>query len=252
MRTLYFLIFIFISSNSYGFSFQDLLESVGLGETKELGGVSGEELDKNLNQKSSDIPSNIESIDGGVADNWNCDLKKPHKYAEAVPKPDKGPIFRGTSAWDLGDYENAFKNYCVATTIRDRSPVNLTFLDAQYRVGVMYMSGLGVKEDINIAVKWFELLSVEDEEKEVVADAKYWLGVVYSLGDGRPVDLKKARAYFEGANVFDDHVAAQEQLKKLAYTEIGEKIPDVEAKTEPTTAKSTCDLKNKLAYIPAC
>ncbi len=252
MRVLYFLILIFISSNSYGFSFKDLLESVGLGETKEVGGGFKEELDKNIDQNNTNIPSKIESIDGGVAANLNCDLKNPHKYTEAVPKPDKGPIFRGTSAWDLGDYENAFKHYCVAATIRDSSPVNLTFIDAQYRLGVMYMSGQGVKEDISIAVKWFELLSLEDEEKEVVADAKYWLGVVYSLGDGRPVDLKKARAYFEGANVFDDHVAAKEQLKKLAYTEIGEKIPDVDEKTEPTSAKSTCNLKTKLAYIPSC
>ena len=50
---------------------------------------------------------------------------------------------------------------------------------AQYNLGTMYDSGLGVPENVVMAVKYYQLAADQGNE-----DAQYILGIMYSRGEG--------------------------------------------------------------------
>ena len=62
--------------------------------------------------------------------------------------------------------------------------------DAQYNLGIMYASGLGVIQDYNEAVKWFRLSSSQGN-----ADAQFYLGFMYEVGQGVTQDYVRAHMW---------------------------------------------------------
>ena len=59
--------------------------------------------------------------------------------------------------------------------------------DAQYNLGIMYASGLGVIQDYNEAVKWFRLSSSQGN-----AQAQEIYGLMYASGRGVTHDYVRA------------------------------------------------------------
>ena len=58
---------------------------------------------------------------------------------------------------------------------------------AQFNLGVMYGTGLGVPQDATEAVRWYRLAADQG-----YADAQYNLGVSYDIGAGVPEDDAEA------------------------------------------------------------
>ena len=61
---------------------------------------------------------------------------------------------------------------------------------AQYTLGAMYATGIGVPQDDAEAVKWYRLAADQGQ-----ADAQFNLGVMYYNGQGVPKDLIEAYAW---------------------------------------------------------
>ena len=64
--------------------------------------------------------------------------------------------------------------------------------DAQYNLGIMYASGLGVIQDYNEAVKWFRLSSSQGN-----AQAQEIYGLMYASGRGVTQDYEEAVKWFQ-------------------------------------------------------
>ena len=64
--------------------------------------------------------------------------------------------------------------------------------DAQYNLGIMYASGLGVIQDYNEAVKWFRLSSGQGNAK-----AQDIYGLMYASGRGVTQDYEEAVKWFQ-------------------------------------------------------
>ena len=62
---------------------------------------------------------------------------------------------------------------------------------AQYNLGVMYASGLGVPQDDFQAVKWFRLAT-----NQGLVDTQFYLGAAYDNGEGVPQDYAQAHMWF--------------------------------------------------------
>ena len=62
--------------------------------------------------------------------------------------------------------------------------------DAQYNLGIMYASGLGVIQDYNEAVKWFRLSSSQGN-----AQAQEIYGLMYASGRGVTQDYVRAHMW---------------------------------------------------------
>ncbi|MDE6241405.1 MAG: sel1 repeat family protein [Anaeroplasmataceae bacterium] len=86
--------------------------------------------------------------------------------------------------------------------------------EAQYLLGVLYFNGLGVTEDKEKAISFFE--SAADK----LDDAQYVLGWIYAKGEGRPQDYQKGKYYFEKAAT-QGHVSAQYNLGYLHLNGLG-------------------------------
>lgn len=67
-------------------------------------------------------------------------------------------------------------------------------VDAQYNLGVMYIRGGGVRQDIGQAKLWFEKAA-----NQGLAGAQALLGVMYEDGEGVDQDYGKAKYWFEKA-----------------------------------------------------
>ena len=86
---------------------------------------------------------------------------------------------KGLTAYKSGDY---------ATALREWMPLaEQGNADAQYNLGVMYDSGLGVPQDDKTAVKWWTLAAEQGD-----ADAQTNLATMYDNGRGVPEDDKTA------------------------------------------------------------
>jgi TPR repeat protein len=62
---------------------------------------------------------------------------------------------------------------------------NLNFAPAQYDVGYLYLSGLGIAKDVSKAREWFE-----KSVSQGYSPAQFYLGLMYLRGLGGPVDRK--------------------------------------------------------------
>ena len=84
--------------------------------------------------------------------------------------------------------------------------------DAQYNLGIMYASGLGVIQDYNEAVKWFRLSADQG-----YARAQVILGLIYANGQGVTQDYVRAHMWFNiGASSGDKNaVSNRDKVSKM-------------------------------------
>ena len=90
--------------------------------------------------------------------------------------------------------------------------------DAQYNLGIMYASGLGVIQDYNEAVKWFRLSSSQGN-----AQAQEIYGLMYASGRGVTQDYVRAHMWLNiSASSGDKNAEANLDIvaKKMSPTQI--------------------------------
>ena len=90
--------------------------------------------------------------------------------------------------------------------------------DAQYNLGIMYASGLGVIQDYNEAVKWFRLSSSQGN-----AQAQEIYGLMYASGRGVTQDYVRAHMWLNiSASSGDKNAEANLDIvaKKMTPTQI--------------------------------
>ena len=80
---------------------------------------------------------------------------------------------------------------------------------AQYLMGMAYLEGKSVPQDLPVAAAWFYKAAMQGN-----ADAQLRLGYMYARGIGVPVDKPKAVAWLEKAASAGNTVAGQ-WLKQL-------------------------------------
>ena len=78
---------------------------------------------------------------------------------------------KGVAAYDSGDFATALREWRPLAEKGDAR--------AQYNLGLMYESGLGVPQDYKTAVKWYTLAAEQGD-----ADAQFNLGWMYRKGLG--------------------------------------------------------------------
>ena len=89
----------------------------------------------------------------------------------------------GVEAYWSGDYATALaKHRPLAQSGNTRS---------QYRLGVMYAHGQGVRRDDQEALRWYRLAAEQGE-----AWAQFSLGTMYAQGWGVPRDYKAAMRWY--------------------------------------------------------
>ncbi len=92
----------------------------------------------------------------------------------------------GVEASDRGDYATALKEWRPLAEQGD--------VDAQFNLGVRYVTGEGVPQDDNEALRWFRRAAEQGD-----ADAQFNLGIGYDLGRGVPQDDTEALRWFRRA-----------------------------------------------------
>ena len=83
--------------------------------------------------------------------------------------------------------------------------------EAQYKLGLRYYDGNGVRRDYAEAVKWFTQAAEQGH-----AYAQYYLGICYQTGTGINQDLKQAKLWYIKAAA-QGHEYAQIKLSELGY-----------------------------------
>ena len=109
--------------------------------------------------------------------------------------------------------------------------------DAQYNLGIMYASGLGVIQDYNEAVKWFRLSSSQGN-----AQAQKIYGLMYASGRGVTQDYVRAHMWLNiSASSCDKNAEANLDIvaKKMTPTQI-EKAQEMARRCQSSNFKN-CD-----------
>ena len=109
--------------------------------------------------------------------------------------------------------------------------------DAQYNLGIMYASGLGVIQDYNEAVKWFRLSSSQGN-----AQAQKIYGLMYASGRGVTQDYVRAHMWLNiSASSGDKNAEANLDIvaKKMTPTQI-EKAQEMARRCQSSNFKN-CD-----------
>ena len=121
-------------------------------------------------------------------------------------------------AGPLEDGDAAFRKRDYATALQLLRPLaEQGFAKAQYDLGAMYSSGLGVARDYAEAVKWYRLAAAVG-----FAKAQYGLGTMYARGEGVPQDYAEALTWYR-LSADQGFVGAQYTLGEL-YAK-GEGVP---------------------------
>ena len=123
------------------------------------------------------------------------------------------------AAYQRGDY---------ATVVRELRPLaEQGDAKAQFELGVMYATGLGVPQDYAEAVKWYRKAA-----EQGVAEAQYILGFMYRKGRGVPQDYLRAYAWYDlAASTFplgEDRDQAVENRDTVAKTMTPAQISEAE------------------------
>ncbi len=151
-------------------------------------------------------------------------------------------VKRGSEAWKNGDYGKALGLLLPAAL--KGNPV------AQHRVGVMYVLGQGVAQDVAEATRWFRKAAEQGQ-----AESQYSLGLRCQLGQSVAVDHQEAARWFKLAA--DQGIGAAAAALAREYA-TGEGVPQdlaeackwamIAAKQpDPNTGDALLrDLKNKL------
>src|SRR5690242_14799142 len=95
------------------------------------------------------------------------------------------------------DYEKAITYY--------KRSAELGYDKAQYQLGLLYVRGTGVEEDLLTAAMWFDKAAVQAHP-----DALYELGYMLQRGSGVPTNLLKAHACYKKSSSLPNpnHLAA--------------------------------------------
>ncbi len=113
--------------------------------------------------------------------------------------------------YEQGEKYYADKNYNDALYYYRRA-AELGHAQAQFKLGVMYYSGDGVKQDYVETVKWYRKAAEQE-----YAPAQYNLGLMYQCGYGVQQDKSEAVKWYRKAAEQGD-TDAQEALKRLGET----------------------------------
>lgn len=100
--------------------------------------------------------------------------------------PAKADLPAGLKAYKAGDFKTALREFRKAADAGNRN--------AQFNLGVMYLTGKGVKKNMAQAVKWHR--AAADKE---LPQAQHGLAVMYLRGDGVTQDFSEAAKWFRRA-----------------------------------------------------
>ncbi len=117
------------------------------------------------------------------------------------------PLTDAAKAFSRGDYESAYR--LIKPFAEQGLPV------AQFNLGLLYETGLGVPQDYAEAVKWYRKAA---DQGHVFAQS--CLGVMYALGQGVPQDYAEAVKWY-GKAAEQDHAPAQYNLGFLYENGLG-------------------------------
>ena len=107
--------------------------------------------------------------------------------------------------------------------------------DAQYNLGIMYASGLGVTQDYNEAVKWFRLSSGQGN-----AQAQDIYGLMYASGRGVTQDYVRAHMWLNISASSGNTLAESNRdkvAKKMTQTQI-EKAQEMARRCQSSNFKN--------------
>ena len=96
---------------------------------------------------------------------------------------------KGQAAKRAKDYPGAVRSF--------REAAEKGFAPAQFSLGVMYLTKLGVEQDFREAARWFYEAAKQDH-----GDAQFFLGQMYVKGDGVDKDYVQAYKWFSLAPKF--------------------------------------------------
>src|SRR3954468_19817570 len=94
------------------------------------------------------------------------------------------PFADGVAAYNTGDYAAALAQW--------RPLAENGHVRAEFRLALMYDSGIGVTQDYREALKWFRLAADQG-----AADAAFNLGFIYDTGKGVPQDFFAAAKWYQ-------------------------------------------------------
>jgi len=113
-----------------------------------------------------------------------CSDERARTGAETPPA--EADFNAGVAAYKQGDY---------ATALREWRPfAEQGNAKAQYNLGAMYYSGLGVPQDYAEAVKWYRKAA-----EQGLAEAQFFVGLMYGEGLGVPQDYAEAVGWWRKA-----------------------------------------------------
>lgn len=152
-------------------------------------------------------------------------------YAATFKVTKAADFQKGFDAFQKGDYATAFKEF---TPLAEQGKT-----DAQYNLGLMHYRGLGVPQDLKVALKWFTLAA----EQGNYVHAQYNLGLMYYNGRGVSEDHKTALKW---------HTLAAKQGHATAQFIIG--VMHEEGHVTPQDVKTAIkwlSLAGEQGYAPA-
>lgn len=106
---------------------------------------------------------------------------------KSVEYYNKGLAFYTGNMGCVQDYKKAFEYFVESSKLGNTSATNY--------LGVMYLNGLGVKQNVNLAIKYFESICIGVENPNWYA--AYNLAIIFYEGKGVEKDLNKAYKLFE-------------------------------------------------------
>ena len=107
----------------------------------------------------------------------------PAAYAPEIQALDES-VKRGSEAWTIGDFSKALALLLPAAL--KGNPV------AQHRIGVMYVMGQGVEQDLAEATRWFRKAAEQGQ-----GESQFSMGLRYQLGQSVTKDDKEAARWFK-------------------------------------------------------
>lgn len=124
-------------------------------------------------------------------------------YTPAV-KPFAGDFAKGVEAYQRGDYTTALREW--------GNLAELGSFTAQYNLGSMYYTGIGVSKDFGKAAEWYRQAAEAGH-----GDAQRMLGIMYSKGEGVPESKVRALAWLNvaAANMEEGQAAQERRLAEL-------------------------------------
>lgn len=99
----------------------------------------------------------------------------------AITKKQRDRFKQGQTAFASGDYQQALQMW--------RPLAKAGIADAQYRLGQMYQSGLGLKKNQNLAIQWYQRAAEQGQ-----VSAQFNLGLLYI--DGQDVEKNEGLGWF--------------------------------------------------------